>query len=203
MFPGGSSYRVLVLPELETITPALLRRIEELVAAGATVVGSPPARSPSLSDYPQCDKQIQDIVQRVWGEPSNPTNVLRRTHGQGEVVFGGELRCGEGLEPRTHPIARAQWIWFPKGNLAAAAPPGQRVFAHEFELDGAERVVAADLEMTADNAFQVWVNDQPALQGDNFHVAYLGASVASLCAAVAIRFVLSRVMERIAITQPV
>ena len=64
------------------------------MAAGATVVGSPPDRSPSLSDYPQCDAQIHDIVQRVWGEQPRPAEVSRRKFGQGEVVFGGDLRCG-------------------------------------------------------------------------------------------------------------
>jgi hypothetical protein len=50
VLPSGMSYRVLVLPEVETMTPQLLRKISELVKAGATVVGPAPARSPSLSN---------------------------------------------------------------------------------------------------------------------------------------------------------
>ena len=38
VLPDGMSYRVLVLPQVETMTPALLGKIKELVAAGATVV---------------------------------------------------------------------------------------------------------------------------------------------------------------------
>ncbi len=56
VFPDGMSYRVLVLPRFDTMTPALLRKIRSLVAAGATLIGSPPRRSPSLSGYPQCDQ---------------------------------------------------------------------------------------------------------------------------------------------------
>ena len=52
VLPDGMSYRVLVLPELPTMTPALLRKVRELVKAGATVIGPPPVKSPSLSGYP-------------------------------------------------------------------------------------------------------------------------------------------------------
>ena len=37
VLPDGMSYRMLVLPQVETMTPALLRKIKELVEAGATV----------------------------------------------------------------------------------------------------------------------------------------------------------------------
>ena len=39
VLPDGMSYRVLVLPDVETMTPALLGKVKELVEAGATVVG--------------------------------------------------------------------------------------------------------------------------------------------------------------------
>jgi hypothetical protein len=42
VLPSGMSYRVLVLPEVETMTPKLLRKVSELVRAGATVVGPAP-----------------------------------------------------------------------------------------------------------------------------------------------------------------
>ena len=54
-FPGGMTYRVLVLPRCEAMTPGLVKKIKELVEAGATVIGQPPRRSPSLAGYPQCD----------------------------------------------------------------------------------------------------------------------------------------------------
>ena len=52
VFPDGMSYRVLVLPRFDTMTPVLLRKIQQLVDGGATVIGSPPRKSPSLLDYP-------------------------------------------------------------------------------------------------------------------------------------------------------
>jgi hypothetical protein len=68
-----------------------------------------------------------------------------------------------------YPISRAQWIWYPEGNPASSAPPQQRYFRRVFSLDGSRPMAAAQMEMTADNAFQLWVNGRLALQGDNFH----------------------------------
>ena len=67
VLPDGMSYRLLVLPAVETMTPELLRKIKELVAAGATVVGPPPVKSPSLSDYPECDQEVQRLAAELWG----------------------------------------------------------------------------------------------------------------------------------------
>ena len=48
VLPDGMSYRVLVLPSVTTMTPALLHKIEELVEAGATVVAPrPPRKAPA------------------------------------------------------------------------------------------------------------------------------------------------------------
>lgn len=66
VFPGGGSYRVLVLPDVETMTPELLTKIASLVKAGATVVGNPPSKSPSLVNYPECDKQLQALAAELW-----------------------------------------------------------------------------------------------------------------------------------------
>ena len=59
VLPDGMSYRLLVLPESATMTPALVGKIKQLVEAGATVVGPRPTRSPSLSGYPKCDDQLK------------------------------------------------------------------------------------------------------------------------------------------------
>ncbi|MBU6411697.1 MAG: glycosyl hydrolase, partial [Verrucomicrobia bacterium] len=67
VFPGGMSYRVLVLPELQTMTPRLLRKIRNLVRAGATVIGAPPQESPSLQNYPRCDAEVKRLAAQIWG----------------------------------------------------------------------------------------------------------------------------------------
>lgn len=65
--PDGMSYRVLVLPPSKTMTPALLRKLKELVAAGAVVVGSKPEQSPSLSGYPGNDAEVKQLAEELWG----------------------------------------------------------------------------------------------------------------------------------------
>lgn len=67
VFPDGMSYRVLLLPEVETMTPELLRKIRDLVAAGATVLGpARPKKSPSLRNYPHCDDEVRRLAADLW-----------------------------------------------------------------------------------------------------------------------------------------
>ncbi len=66
--PVGGKYRLLVLPETNWITPELLSKINELVKAGAVVVGVKPHRSPSLKGFPQCDDEVQRLVNELWDD---------------------------------------------------------------------------------------------------------------------------------------
>jgi hypothetical protein len=90
-FPGGTSYRVMVLPQVQTMTPALLAKILNLVKAGATVVGNPPLKSPSLSGYPACDKEVQTLAKDLWGSLEAPAEPTKRSYGKGTIHWGGPL----------------------------------------------------------------------------------------------------------------
>jgi hypothetical protein len=69
VLPDGMSYRVLVLPDTTRMTPALLRKVKELVEAGATVIGSTmPAKAPGLSDFPKCDEEVARLAEDLWGQ---------------------------------------------------------------------------------------------------------------------------------------
>jgi len=78
IFPGGMTYNVLVMPNTDYITPALLRKIYALIQKGATVMGFAPKYSPSLMNYPQCDDEIKQLAEKMWGN-----NSLPRTIGKG------------------------------------------------------------------------------------------------------------------------
>jgi hypothetical protein len=100
-FPGGSSYRLLVLPSVETMTPPLLGKIASLARDGATVVGSPPLKSPSLSGYPECDREVREGAEALWGSLVAPAAVTRHPFGKGWIVWGGPLRVeSSALYPR-------------------------------------------------------------------------------------------------------
>jgi hypothetical protein len=64
--PSGMSYRLLVLPNQDTMTPAVARKIRELVKAGAVILGPKPTSSPSLQDYPACDQEVKQIAAELW-----------------------------------------------------------------------------------------------------------------------------------------
>jgi hypothetical protein len=99
--PDGPSYALLVLPGRDDIELDVLRRLEELVRAGATVVGRKPARSSGLADAARRDEQVRALADRLWG-PVDGRGVMEHTHGQGRVVWGRSLRdllAARGLGP--------------------------------------------------------------------------------------------------------
>jgi hypothetical protein len=69
VLPDGMSYRVLALPESETMTLRLLRRIKELADQGAVIIGpaKPPLKSPSLADMGAGDAELKKLVEELWG----------------------------------------------------------------------------------------------------------------------------------------
>ncbi len=91
VLPGGMSYRLLVLPEHDTMTPESLARIAELVEAGATVVGPKPRRSSSLTNYPKCDGDIAALTAKLWGSCDGAT-VKENACGKGRVIWGRTLQ---------------------------------------------------------------------------------------------------------------
>jgi len=94
IFPGASSYEIMVLPNFETMTPELLKRITLLVEKGATIIASPPVKSPSLSNYPECDQEVKGLSKKLWGSLNIPDQLSTVKYGKGEIYCGGELSKG-------------------------------------------------------------------------------------------------------------
>jgi hypothetical protein len=165
VLPDGMSYRALVLPERDTMTPALLKKIHALVKAGATVVGPRPLKSPSLVGYPQCDIEVKKLADELWG---NCDGKITKEHtlGKGKVIWEQSQTTRSDQEPKD-PLAQAQWIWHAEGKPAIKAPVGKRYFHRVITLD--DKVESAQAYMTADNSFELFINGQRAGKGDNFH----------------------------------
>jgi len=87
VLPDGMSYKTLVLPDTPAMTPALLRKIKQLISDGATVIGHPPSKSPSLSGYPACDDEVQSLVKEIWGDCDGKT-VFEHALGAGKIIRG-------------------------------------------------------------------------------------------------------------------
>ncbi len=72
--PGGTSYRILYLGgRSQRMTLPVLRRLRDLIAQGAVVVGNRPTDSPSLADDPAEWKKVADSM---WGS-NNPAEWRR------------------------------------------------------------------------------------------------------------------------------
>jgi len=112
VLPDGMSYRLLVLPPVTTMTPLLLRKVKELVEAGATVIGPRPLKSPSLSDYPKCDEEVKQLADELWGDCDGKT-VKEHACGNGRVVWGltpEEVLAKTGVTPDFKAGPFVRWI---------------------------------------------------------------------------------------------
>lgn len=131
--PDGMSYRALILPPERTMRPELLRQVAKLVQAGATIVGPPPLKSPSLSGYPAGDQEVAALASKLWGQCDGLKVTENRT-GAGRVVWGktpAQVLTELGVPPdfQEHARERAplRWIHRQQGEtdfyfLANAAP---------------------------------------------------------------------------------
>ena len=81
-FPGGASYRLLVLPkDSPRMTLPMITRLRDLVAAGAVVMGPKPLGSPSLGSD---DEAVRTIADQLWGQIDGRT-LWVNTFGKGRV----------------------------------------------------------------------------------------------------------------------
>ena len=120
MLPDGMSYRVLVLLDQPAISRPVLRKVKALVEAGATVIGPRPVRATGLTDYPQCDAEVAQIAQELWGPAGRkagaPATV--RQVGKGRIISGRNARqvlLADGVKPdfeftSDHPDAMLDYI---------------------------------------------------------------------------------------------
>jgi hypothetical protein len=79
--PDGMRYRLLVLPNQNTMRPEVLKKIAELVSNGMAVYGSAPCTSPSLADYPEADKEVSSLGSELFANS---------TYGAGNVYSRGK-----------------------------------------------------------------------------------------------------------------
>ncbi len=87
--PSGMSYRILALdPRSQHMSLPVLRKIKELVEAGAIVVGAKPIATPSLSDK---DAEFHALADQLWGAGTGEIK-----NGKGKVFAGAQI--SEALE---------------------------------------------------------------------------------------------------------
>lgn len=83
--PGGMSYRMLALDSsTQYMSLPVLRKIRELVNAGAVVVGPKPINTPSLKDN---ENEFNAIANQLWGAPGGV-----QVTGKGKIYAGQTIK---------------------------------------------------------------------------------------------------------------
>ncbi len=86
--PSGMTYRALILPDdADQLTLPVLRKLRDLVFAGAIVIAPRPVKSPSLSGYPASDIEVQQIITELWGGIDGKS-VTEHSFGNGTIYWG-------------------------------------------------------------------------------------------------------------------
>jgi hypothetical protein len=93
--PSGMRYRVLALdPYSQHMSLPVLRKIRDLVSAGAVVVGSKPLDTPSLGDDAS---EFDRIANDLWGSsPAERESGRGKVYGKGQLV---EVLTSRGIAP--------------------------------------------------------------------------------------------------------
>ena len=104
VLPDGMTYRAMVLPRqgeqlmAGVMTLNLARKIEELVNQGMVIIGPPPVKTPGLTNYPQCEEELKQIIGRLWGDTNKAGE---RKVGKGQVYWGkspAEILSSQGVQ---------------------------------------------------------------------------------------------------------
>ena len=82
--PSGMSYRVLVLPNLKGMSLEVARKLRELVAAGATIVGPKPDHTTGRQD----DAELKRIAGELWDSGRITSRTAREAVGVPPDVEG-------------------------------------------------------------------------------------------------------------------
>jgi hypothetical protein len=101
VLPDGMSYALLVLPEQADMDIEVLRKLESLIKAGATVVGPKPTRTGTLQEYPRRDAQVAMLADKIWGN-CNGQDIKEQAYGKGQVVWNrsvAEILSAAGIGP--------------------------------------------------------------------------------------------------------
>jgi hypothetical protein len=82
--PGGPSYQLITVAHGGTMSVARLRKLRDLVTAGANLLGEPPVSTPGLENLPAADAELAALAKELWGE----TQASERKVGAGRVFRG-------------------------------------------------------------------------------------------------------------------
>lgn len=89
---SGMEYRILVLPDHRVLSPAAMDKVDQLVRAGATILGPKPLRPVSLVGGAAGKVRFHALADQLWGGSDTSAGEKIRQVGQGRVVRGMSAR---------------------------------------------------------------------------------------------------------------
>jgi alpha-L-rhamnosidase len=112
-----------------------------------------------------------------WSQPAwFETAFLRPDEFQGEWI-------GAHQKAPALSLGDANWIWYPAGDPADSAPAGTRYFRRTFALPADEQIGRAELQITADDAFTVYVNGNETARSPAVANSWSTASILDISSA--------------------
>lgn len=90
VLPDGMKYSLLVLQPDQSIDLEVLQKIESLVKAGMTVLAPRPKETTGLNGYPNSDKELDLIADRLWGNIDGKT-ITENHYGKGRLIWGKDV----------------------------------------------------------------------------------------------------------------
>jgi len=117
VLPDGMSYRVIMIPDEKAIDLNVLRKLEQLVKNGMTLIGHRPTEAAGLTGFPKSDQELKEITSRMWGNYAD-TTIVEKQYGKGRVVWGknvnqvlAEMKVMPDFQFKgTHPEAALDYI---------------------------------------------------------------------------------------------
>lgn len=88
--PGGVEYSILVLPNHNVLSMAVLEKIEELLKGGTQILGNKPESSASLVGGEKEKKQFRELRNKIWGNTN--TEKGEKKYGKGLLAWGVNAR---------------------------------------------------------------------------------------------------------------
>jgi len=91
VLPSGQAYKVMLLPDRDDISLEVLKSLEKLIYEGAVVIGRRPERTTSLKNYPDCDREVKEIAEKIWGKCDGKL-ILSNHYGKGTIYWGKSVK---------------------------------------------------------------------------------------------------------------
>jgi hypothetical protein len=87
VLPDGLSYAIMLLPDQVHMPLEVLKKLGELVKAGATIVGPRPTTVPGLNNWEKENIALNQLAGELWGAADGKT-IFENTFGKGLVLWG-------------------------------------------------------------------------------------------------------------------